>query len=908
MGQIIGSAAKPKRCNISQLSQLGTPPAAGEHILVSSDNSMNAAGQGDFSAYVVGNGNTAANLLPLHFIAERKICAFSYAGVGSVFYHYEIKAGVRYVVTNTGTNGTINVMSASTNASGNVVETFKNSLAKGASIEFIPTADAPWLQIYYAAAGSFTIERKDSIAGYIEDLENEVAELQERVSLIGVTMSASDVNIGSKFYEYELKAGTTYIVTNTGTRGTINVMSASANSSGHVVETFKNSLAIGASIEFTPATTAPYLQIYYAQAGSFKAEVKDSILERLDNLTEEVEADSEIVTGMESNFLHEETITPQWQTGCISSDDGQIVDNSAGRYCIIDIEGKNYAKIKAKITPFGSNFGYGFFLDDDTWVGVRTTSQEDVVIDVPENAVEFRFCFNINFFLTQDLQFVVLYDADYISEQLAGKVGKDDLTPFVDTVKLENYEQNGYCVSSEDGSLVANGSMPYAIIDLEGKYYTKIKFKTTIYGGNYGYGYFLSNNSWVGVHTTSNEVVEISLPKDAVEFRVCWQPNLVGSGQEIFVTGYLSASELHDEIDSARQNRLRYPFYPTWDLALVPEQQTETYTTSISEYYALWDALVTAYPQWVTKVDCSEAATALGITAPSYLDGCPIYMYKFIPKRDGASYGTTRSRLKVMLIGGVHSNEILDMFLLPRFFQMLNSIFATDYTARQLRTMVDFYVIPCLNPWGFVNRHNTIQGIAIPGRQNGNGVNLNRNFPTVNWVLSGASTDSDGNYSGQTAGSEYETKIAMYYAEQIMPDAFFDLHTGGMTAGGAYGSCEMHNNASEELFSLVIGMARNIINRWVIDNNNFPSSPETSAALFNANLSVVAGECHRWMFENITQVSILTEESIFQNWVNGVLQSTNQEYNTPRIWRENLQAMYNSIMFIVNAASERRFI
>lgn len=64
MGQIIGSAAKPKRCNANQLSQVPTP-AAGEHILVSSDNSMNAAGQGDFDCYIVGNGTKAATALEL---------------------------------------------------------------------------------------------------------------------------------------------------------------------------------------------------------------------------------------------------------------------------------------------------------------------------------------------------------------------------------------------------------------------------------------------------------------------------------------------------------------------------------------------------------------------------------------------------------------------------------------------------------------------------------------------------------------------------------------------------------------------------------------------------------------------------------------------------------------------------
>lgn len=67
MGQIIGSAAKPKRCNLQSLSSFGTP-AAGEYILVSSDNSMNAAGQGNFDCYIEGNGTMAATALPLNKI------------------------------------------------------------------------------------------------------------------------------------------------------------------------------------------------------------------------------------------------------------------------------------------------------------------------------------------------------------------------------------------------------------------------------------------------------------------------------------------------------------------------------------------------------------------------------------------------------------------------------------------------------------------------------------------------------------------------------------------------------------------------------------------------------------------------------------------------------------------------
>lgn len=69
MGQIVSSAAKPKRCNLSKLSQLGTP-AAGEHILVSYDNSMMANGQGNFDRYIIGDGRTAATALELKYLDD----------------------------------------------------------------------------------------------------------------------------------------------------------------------------------------------------------------------------------------------------------------------------------------------------------------------------------------------------------------------------------------------------------------------------------------------------------------------------------------------------------------------------------------------------------------------------------------------------------------------------------------------------------------------------------------------------------------------------------------------------------------------------------------------------------------------------------------------------------------------
>ena len=64
MGQIVGLNAKPKRANLNALSLVPTP-ANGEIILVSSDNSMDANGQGNFDCYIVGDGKTAAAALEL---------------------------------------------------------------------------------------------------------------------------------------------------------------------------------------------------------------------------------------------------------------------------------------------------------------------------------------------------------------------------------------------------------------------------------------------------------------------------------------------------------------------------------------------------------------------------------------------------------------------------------------------------------------------------------------------------------------------------------------------------------------------------------------------------------------------------------------------------------------------------
>ena len=70
--------------------------------------------------------------------------------------------------------------------------------------------------------------------------------------------------------------------------------------------------------------------------------------------------------------------------------------------------------------------------------------------------------------------------------------------------------------------------------------------------------------------------------------------------------------------------------------------------------------------------------------------------------------------------------------------------------------------IPCLNKYGF--EHNV--------RTNSNGVDLNRNFPTKNWVLS----KKDSFYGGSKPASEEETQFIIDIIEKNKPKLILTLH------------------------------------------------------------------------------------------------------------------------------------
>ncbi len=105
----------------------------------------------------------------------------------------------------------------------------------------------------------------------------------------------------------------------------------------------------------------------------------------------------------------------------------------------------------------------------------------------------------------------------------------------------------------------------------------------------------------------------------------------------------------------------------------------------------------------------------------------------------------------ILTIGVFHGDEPDGEYLISRYLQ--------DRTETSNRLLF----IPCLNP----------DGKEIQTRKNINGVDLNRNFPTKNWIKV---SQSDDYYGGEKPASEIETQFLVYVIEKYKPDLILSIH------------------------------------------------------------------------------------------------------------------------------------
>lgn len=106
----------------------------------------------------------------------------------------------------------------------------------------------------------------------------------------------------------------------------------------------------------------------------------------------------------------------------------------------------------------------------------------------------------------------------------------------------------------------------------------------------------------------------------------------------------------------------------------------------------------------------------------------------------------------ILIIGVFHGEEPQGEYVINRFIESSNF--------ENINNHLNF--IPCLNPWG---KERGVRG-------NQNGVDLNRNYPTKNWI----ETERDGYYSGTHAASEITTRQMAELLDDLKPDIIITLH------------------------------------------------------------------------------------------------------------------------------------
>ena len=133
--------------------------------------------------------------------------------------------------------------------------------------------------------------------------------------------------------------------------------------------------------------------------------------------------------------------------------------------------------------------------------------------------------------------------------------------------------------------------------------------------------------------------------------------------------------------------------------------------------------------------------------------------------REYPELATRESLGRVLLIGGIHGDEYSSVSIVFKWMEILNEFHTGVF---------HWNFVPLSNPDGLLGE--------ISQRQNENGVDLNRNFPSADWNDSAESfwlenTDSnERRYPGEESGSEPEVAWLVGHIQRFQPDVIISVH------------------------------------------------------------------------------------------------------------------------------------
>lgn len=139
--------------------------------------------------------------------------------------------------------------------------------------------------------------------------------------------------------------------------------------------------------------------------------------------------------------------------------------------------------------------------------------------------------------------------------------------------------------------------------------------------------------------------------------------------------------------------------------------------------------------------------------------GYPLSVRHYGPKANRTPKG------RIILMGGIHGDEYASVSVLFKWMNKLN---------QHHSGLFNWKVIPLANPDGLLRRKSQ--------RQNDNGVDLNRNFPTPDWAekamdyWENRTFKNKRRYPGPYSASEIETRWLLELIKEFQPDAIISVH------------------------------------------------------------------------------------------------------------------------------------
>lgn len=161
----------------------------------------------------------------------------------------------------------------------------------------------------------------------------------------------------------------------------------------------------------------------------------------------------------------------------------------------------------------------------------------------------------------------------------------------------------------------------------------------------------------------------------------------------------------------------------------------------------------------LASVKYAECDSGLLLTGAQSVKGTPILMKEYPPLKGRVPQS------RILLIGGIHGDEYSSVSIVFKWMNKLN---------RYHSGLFHWKVVPLLNPDGLLQRKSR--------RMNASGVDLNRNFPTRDWLKETRNywvertRKNPRRYPGKTALSEPESRWLHELIEEFKPDAIVSVH------------------------------------------------------------------------------------------------------------------------------------